>query len=275
MKIEQLAINAISTRHSGLVECLDAYAAAGFKHIEFPLWEVKAYLGEGHTPTDARQLLNERGLDCIGGWETSVQCFGPGDKRKANRQLLLENAQLLGELGGTNMVCGTDGPAEGESCDDPLTALAEGFGKAAELIAPTGVTILLEFNWSPIVKSLRTAAEVARRSRKENVGIIFDPAHYHCTPSKFEQLTPENVATIRHVHVDNMADKPGELSDCNGDRVLPGAGGCLDLKALFGRLEECGYVGYFSIEMFSEELWSLPAEQAAKIMYQSLLTLVD
>ncbi len=275
MKIEPLAINAVSTPPANLVECLDAYAAAGFKHVEFPMGVVTGYLDHNHTPADARKLLDERGMDCIGGWELPVLCFAAEHERKENHQQLLQNARLIADLGGTNMVCGTDGPGEDQSSADPLGRLAQGFAQAADLIVSTGVTICLEFNWSPIVKSFRTAAESARRSDRNNVGVLFDAAHYHCSPSKFEQLTPENVATIRHVHVDIMADKPGELSDCNGDRVLPGQGGCLDLKAIFGHIEKLGYNGYFSIEMFSEELWALPAEQAAKRMYQSLLTLVD
>jgi sugar phosphate isomerase/epimerase len=150
--------------------------------------------------------------------------------------------------------------------------MAAVFGQVADSIADTGVHLLIEFNWSPLVKSLRTAAEVARRAARPNVGVLFDPAHYYCTPTKFDQLTPENVALIRHVHVDDMRDKPAELSNCNSDRVLPGEG-ILDLRALFGRLEQHGYRGLYSIEMFSEELWAMPAEQAAKQMYDSLLPL--
>ena len=58
----------------------------------------------------------------------------------------------------------------------------------------------------------------------------------------------------------------------NSDRVLPGEG-CLDLQQIFGRLEQFGYKGYFSIEMFDEELWAMSAEAAAKRMYDSLLPL--
>ena len=76
------------------------------------------------------------------------------------------------------------------------------------------------------------------------------------------------------MHVDDMRDKPAELSNCNSDRVPPGRG-ILDLHALFGRLEEHGYRGFFSIEMFNEELWAMPAEQAAKRMYDSLLPLCE
>jgi 2-keto-myo-inositol isomerase len=271
VKIEQLAINAVSTTHSGLVECLDAYAAAGFKKVEFPMGLVKDYMKEGNSIEDVKALLDDRGMQCIGGWECQVSCFWEED-REATTAILLENAKLLGALGGTGMVCGTDGPKEGQEFDDVLQPIIDSFAAMADLIADTGVTLLLEFNWSPIVKSIRTGAEVARRTGKDNVRIVFDPAHYHCTPSKFSQLTPENVAMIGHIHVNNMADKPGELCDCNGDRVLPGEG-CLDLPAIFGQIEKCGYTGDFSIEMFTKSLYDLPAAEAAAKMYQSLLPL--
>jgi len=54
--------------------------------------------------------------------------------------------------------------------------------------------------------------------------------------------------------------------------VLPGQG-VLDLPALIGRLEEHGYRGQFSIEMFNADLWALPAAEAARQCYQSLLPL--
>ena len=153
-----------------------------------------------------------------------------------------------------------------------LDGLANGIRAVAGRIAPYGVNILIEFNWSPVVKSLRTASEIVRRSGASNAGVLFDPAHYHCTPTKFDQLTPENVATIKHVHVNDMCDKPGELSNCNDDRELPGKG-ILDLHAIFGRIEELGYRGDFSIEMFNKTLWELPPAEAARQMYESLLPL--
>jgi sugar phosphate isomerase/epimerase len=164
------------------------------------------------------------------------------------------------------------------SAEETIEQLAQAFAKVAREIEATKVNVCIEFNWSPVVKSLRTAAQIARRANEisglQNIGVLFDPAHYHCTPTKFEQLTPENIALIKHVHVDDMADKPGELSDCNGDRVLP-LRGCLDLRALFGAIEGGGYDGYFSIEMFSEELWNMSARDAANKMYQSLLPLCE
>ena len=274
MKRHQLAINSVSTSGDSLEERLDAYGEAGFTNVEFQLGHVKSYLAQGNSAGDARRLLDARGLRCIGGFECGLEAFSPEEQRTKNHALLVENARLIAELGGTNLVLGTDGPAGGNAVPDPLGALADAFAEVAEKIADTGVGLCIEFNWSPLVKSLRTAAEVARRSGARNVGVLFDPAHYHCTPSKFEQITAESVALIRHVHVDDMNDKPGELSNCNSDRALPGDG-CLDLRALFGQIERHGYTGYFSIEMFSDALWALPPREAARQMYESLLPLCD
>ncbi len=274
MKIEQVAINAVSTTHADLIECLDAYAGAGFKHIEFPIPLIKQFLDAGNTLADAKRELDSRGLACVGGFEAAVLCFAAGDELKAGQDYVLNNARILGELGAKTMVVGTDGPPEGEWCENPTPIYAEAFAAMGEIIAPTGVSLCIEFNWSPLIKSFSNAAEVARQSLRDNVGVLFDPCHFHCTPSKLHMLTPENIATIKHVHVDNMPDKPGELC-CDGDRVLPGdPAGCMDLAAMFARFDECGYAGYYSIEMFHEGLWAMPAADAAKKMYDAMLTLV-
>lgn len=270
MKKEQLAINSVSTK-GDFEETLAGYREAGFQKVEFTLGQVKQYLTEGHTPADVRASLDRYELQCIGGFECALECFS--DNAKSNQDRHVENAKLLAALGGTNMVVGTDGPKSGASID-ALDGLADGIRSVAERIAEYGVSILIEFNWGPVVKSFRTAAEIVRRSGAKNAGVLFDPAHYHCTPTKFDQLTPENVATIKHVHVDDMRDKPGELSNCNSDRELPGDG-ILDLRALFGRIEELGYRGDFSIEMFSDKLWALPPGEAARLMYSSLVPLCE
>lgn len=270
MKIEQLAINSVST--SGTVEeKLEAYSAAGFSNVEFALGQVHEWLNEGHTISDLRALLQEHKLQCIGGFETGLQAFGDEESNTRNHAHIIDNARLISELEGTILVVGTDGPGDGSTLE-PIAILSQAFAEVATQIEPFGVTLCIEFNWSPIVKSLRTAAQIARLSGASNVGVLFDPAHYHCTPTKFEELNAHNVVWIKHVHVDDMCDKPGELSNCNSDRVLPGEG-CLNLTAIFGAIERHGYAGYFSIEMFSDELWNLSPHEATARMYTSLLPL--
>jgi len=272
MEKSQIAINSVSTGDRQLEEIIPAYAEAGFRNVEFPLGQVKDYLQRAHTIPEINQLLEKHDMRCIGGFEGVLQCFSP--KRADNHAQVIDNARLFADLGGTNLVVGTDGPPHPVAPDDLVAQIATVFAELAEKIHETGVTLCLEFNWSPIVKSVRTACDVARRSQMDNVGVVFDPAHYHCTPSKLDQLNAANVPFIRHVHVNDMRDKPGELSNCNTDRLLPGHG-CLDLNRIFGEIEKHGYLGYFSIEMFNEELRAMPVQKAATLMYESMKQLCD
>lgn len=271
MKTTQLAINSVSTRHKDLVEALDAYASAGFRNVEFVLSHVKDWLAQGHTRDDVRALLTARDLRAIGGFEKALECFSTPESQRADQEAQVANATLLHDLGGGTLVVGADGPPQPGK--DPMAALDTVAGALADLARRTegmDVTLALEFNWGPLVKSLQSAALVAARVNHPRVGVLFDPAHYYTTPTKLEHITAETVRWIKHVHLNDMRDKPGDLSNCNSDRVLPGEG-ILDLQALIGALEKYGYDGYFSIEMFNEDLWQLPAAETAQRCYKSLL----
>jgi 4-hydroxyphenylpyruvate dioxygenase len=139
------------------------------------------------------------------------------------------------------------------------------------LASAVDLTLCLEFNWSPVIRSLRSASLVADAAGA-GVGVVFDPAHYHCTPTRASDITEETVEDIAHVHVNDMPDWPGDLCDCNDDRVLPGQGH-LDLTSLFSQLEAAGYDGYYSIELFDDELRTMPPTDAGQKMYEHLMPL--
>lgn len=269
----RFAINSVSTGCEALEPTLAAYAEAGFDNVEFQLGHVYDYLDKGHEPSEVRALLDRHGLECIGGFQAIVRCFGDRNQLLEDNDQIIRNAELLGELGADVMVVGTDGP-ETEDPSDLIASLAARLDRVADAIRSTGITLCVEFNWSPVIRSLWTAAEIVRRCSAENIAVLFDPAHYHCTPTKLRELDAANVETIGHVHVDDMAAIPGDLSDCNADRRLPG-NGHLDLRSLFTPIEDHGYTGYYSIELFDDELASRPIEESAKRLFDSLSGLRD
>jgi sugar phosphate isomerase/epimerase len=212
-------------------------------------------------------------LRCIGGFEGGVQVVG-GEEKAANLDAIVENARLLSELGeNSTLVGGCDCNVSLHELPDAVETLAKVFGNTALEIEPLGVTLAIEFNWGPI-KSLPLAAEIARRSDRLISAFFSIRLIIIARPPNLKTSTRRSVPFIKHVHVDDMNGKPAELSNCNSDRALPGAG-VLDLPAIFGAIEQHGYNGYFSIEMFSDELWALPASEAAQQMYGSLLPLCD
>jgi len=266
MNADQLAINTTSTEPEDLPAALAAYAEAGFAGVEFNARHVRGYLDDGNRVADLRALLDRHGLDCVGGVGGALACFG--DDPVADNEDVVENADLVAALGGDVVVVGTDGPG-GSPGPAVLDEYAAAVGAVATAVEPT---VCVEFNWGPTLRTMGAAAEVARRADTD-IRTLFDPAHYHCTPTKFEELTDENVATLGHVHVNDVPAIPGEFTRVNEDRVPPGEGH-LDLDAIFGRIEAGGYDGYFSVELFDDDLRALPEDEAARHLYEATATLL-
>src|SRR5581483_3428188 len=111
MKLEQIAINSVSTKPAPLGEMLAAYEAAGFRNVEFPLGQIYDYVKEGHSIGDVKALLARHKLRSIGGFLGGVIAFD--DKiRDENHKAVIDWMKTIDELGGGILVCGSDGPTE-------------------------------------------------------------------------------------------------------------------------------------------------------------------
>ncbi|MGH3089274.1 MAG: sugar phosphate isomerase/epimerase family protein [Rubrobacteraceae bacterium] len=272
MKAGQLAINSQCTFHRNLEEALDAYAAAGFRNVEPHLNLVKDWLDDGHTVEETRELFEDRDLRVVASSQLKVAGFGSPDARISNLKANAENVRLIRELGADKMIVGADGPEQNSV--GALDAVARAMRNLADVTEDIGVDVAIEFNWSPIVKSLQSATRVAEIADHPRVGVLFDTAHYHVTPTKLSDINEESARWIKHVHLNDMPDTPADLTHRDFDRVLPGEG-VLDLPEIIAALEGGGYEGYFSIEMFNAGLWGLPVEEAARRCYESLLPLCE
>jgi 2-keto-myo-inositol isomerase len=272
MKAEQLAIHSLSTSHRNLEEALDAYAAAGFRYVEPYLPLVKAWMEDGHTMEQTLKLFDSYGLRVIASSELAVECFHASDVLLPNLRANAENARLIGELGGSAMIVHTDGPEQVTA--GSLDPIARALLDLAEVTEDVGVDIAVEFNASPVVKSLQSAVRVAEKADHPRVGVLFDTAHYHVTPTKLADINEDSVKWIKHVHLNDMPDIPADLAHRDFDRVLPGEG-VLDLPEIISALERGGYEGYFAIELFNADLWALPAKETARRCYESLLPLCE
>ncbi|MDB6167207.1 MAG: Sugar phosphate isomerase/epimerase [Verrucomicrobia bacterium] len=272
MDLNRLGLNTVSLKFTHLEEVAAGCAAAGFRAIECPLDQIRGELKKGMTVPQARAIIHGHGLTVSGGFNQNLVGLGTPAEIATSRDEHVRNAELIAALGGTMMVVGTDyinWPAAKE-VPDVIGRMAEAAREVADRIRPLNVTIAIEFNWG-MVKTLLATVEIARRSGAANVGVLFDPAHFHSTSTKTEHITAETVRYLRHVHVDNMPASPAETTDCNTARLLPGdPAGCYDLVDLFGRFERLGYRGSYAIEMFNAELWSLPPAAAAKRMFDAM-----
>src|ERR687898_1642971 len=162
MKSEQLAIHSLSTSHRNLEEALDAYTAAGFRNMEPYLPLVKAWMEDGHTVEQTRELFDSYDLRLIASSELAVECFHASDVLLPNLRANTENARLIADLGGSAMIVHTDGPEQVTA--GSLDPIARALLDLAEATEDLDVNIAVEFNASPVVKSLQSGVRMAQKA---------------------------------------------------------------------------------------------------------------
>jgi len=95
-----------------------------------------------------------------------------------------------------------------------------------------------------------------------NVGLLVDCFHLHAAGEPMDVIRRIPADKIVLVHLNDAPT--GRLEEVeDGKRVLPGEG-VIDLKQFFAELNAVGYRGPISLEVFSEKLKALPAEEAAR-----------
>ena len=103
---------------------------------------------------------------------------------------------------------------------------------------------------------------------KDNLGLVLDSFQWYAAEETIDNivaLTPEQIV---HMHLADAPNKPVN-EQVDSDRLLPGEG-VIDLGGFLGALMTIGYSGFAAVEVFSEELKGLGAEEAASRAAASL-----
>lgn len=151
-----------------------------------------------------------------------------------------------------------------DSCIEVLKELSD-------LAEPYGVKIALEFVGHPqcTVNTFDQAYDIVEAVDRENVGLVLDAFHFHAMGSDLEDLKKADGSKIFIFHIDDTEDFPiGFLTD--EDRVWPGLG-TIDLESILTILNEKGYSGPASVEIFRPEYYQLDPEEAIKIAKETTL----
>jgi sugar phosphate isomerase/epimerase len=258
-------LNTSTIRPASLVTKIEAAATAGFRAIEPWNDDVDAHLAAGGTIEEIQALLRRHGLTV----PSMIAIMGfvgndePGrDARLAEARRRMLQAKALGSpfivasppLGRTDLArCGAD------------------YAELLELGREVGLRPAMEFlGFVDQVNSIAVAREIMERSGDPTATIVIDWFHMVRGDGRdtlFEDLRALRAEQIAIVHLDDVPyQKPfPEMTD--GDRVYPGDGD-IPVDALFAVLEEIGYAGPVSLELFNEELWAQDPFTVTRTGYQ-------
>jgi 2-keto-myo-inositol isomerase len=118
----------------------------------------------------------------------------------------------------------------------------------------------LGFGWCS-VRTPRGAQEIIQKTGRDNVGMVFDAAHFYAGGgllSEIERLDPNSIYMY---HLDDLEDTCKEACT-DGTRFLPGSG-VIPLDEICARLEGIGYDGPCTVETFRPEYWEWDPIQLA------------
>jgi len=266
----RLCINQVTLGECDFQEAVAACSQAGFCAIELWLPHVEGYLAAGHSIADARTVLGDHGTVAVGACFVSGLLGSEGDAKREAFDVAKARFELCCELGVGTIACVGDGPWDGEP--DTYAHVAERAREIGDLAASFGLMVGIEFIAGfPFLGTLATAARLIAEADHPHVGVLLDAYHFHAGRSTMADFDTLNSTGIAFVHVNDAADKPRDaLRD--GDRVLPGAG-AMPLSELIARTAASGYDGYYSLELFNEQLWALGPAEAARQAYQACQTL--
>jgi 2-keto-myo-inositol isomerase len=100
---------------------------------------------------------------------------------------------------------------------------------------------------------LNAARTIVDEAAEPNVGLVIDAFHFHVGGSRIADLDGLDRSSVFIIHLDDA--EPGEPAGLtDAQRVLPGEG-VIPLKALVRGVEETGFDGFYSLELFRPEYW--------------------
>ena len=254
----------------GLIEKLQAIAAAGFRGVEIFESDLLSYNG---TPADVAKEMADLGLKAI-----TFQPFRdfegmPEPQRTRTFDRAERKFDLMQEIGcDLLMVCSNVSP---ESLGGVDRAAAD-FHALGERAAKRGLRVGFEaLAWGRHINDYRDAWEVVRRADHPAIGLVLDTFHI-C--ARKTDLKPLHAIPRDRIFLVQLADAPwldmDVLSWSRHFRCFPGQGD-MPLVEFMEALMVTGYDGEFSLEIFNDQFRAGSPRSVAIDGQRSLIYLMD
>ena len=273
----KIALHQITSMKASFEDDMKGYRDAGWSSFELFLNKANNYINDKGRGTFIK-TVKESGLNPIMCSDHFIVSFGTKEKIEANEKEFAEKMNLLEALGCPAIIFGADSPIplEGQKNDNSekglklrdelyrknLSIFAEQTAKLGRIAKKSGVTLALELNYCGMCKSISTAGEFVKLVNLDNVGLLFDFAHFAHTYSRLSDLDALN-GKIVAAHLNDLRDAPPEIRDVNMDRVIPGDG-ILPLNEWMKKIESLGFKTPYSVEIFCQDLWQKDSFTIAK-----------
>ncbi len=256
-----------------LVEEIDIVAQAGYQAIEPWISEIEAYVEQGGSLPDLKKRIADCGLtveSAIGFAEWIVD-------DDARRFKALEQARhemdLVQQIGGKRIAAPAAGATDVTDID--YLKVAERYRALLSLGDHIGVVPQVEvWGFSKTLNRLGQAVLVAVESRHPQACVLPDVYHLYKGGSDFTGLALLNGTAIQVFHMNDYPDSPPRAAINDSDRVYPGDG-IAPLPKILRTLQDIGFNGHLSIELFNPAYWKQDPQMVARTALDKLKAVVQ
>lgn len=252
MREPKFSVAQITTIDQTYEQDLATYREAGAEGIG--IWEFKLPAGSDRDSVARLRDSGLRATTCIPAvvsiWP--IPFPGPADPRE-RVDALCEAVRRLASFEPEVVLCVTGRPPD----TDPSEArrvVVDGLREVAKVAGDYGITIGLEplhrnlyRDWT-IVGTIPETVELIEEIGEPNVGVVFDVYHLWDTDNLLADVVAYGDRILPSVHMCDWRNPPRN----DFDRALPGEGDA-DLPGILGALEAGGVVGWFELEIFSDD----------------------
>jgi len=160
--------------------------------------------------------------------------------------------------------------------------LARDLSKLATLAVPLGVRIAYEaLSWGKHVNEFTQAWDIVMRADRANLGLALDSFHMLATKTGVDELDlvdPEKIFLVQLADFmwRELPSREERINTARHFRVFPGEGvHGAEVAELVRRLDDMGYRGDFSFEVFNDDYTQLPGPFVAARARASVKWLTD
>lgn len=234
-------------------------AKAGFHALEPWISELDDHVKAGGSLEDLGKRIRDLGLTV----ESAIGFFDWVVDDEARRRKGLEearrNMELVRRIGGARLAAPPVGATEQRDLD--LNRAAERYRALLELGEAMGVVPQVEvWGFSRSLGTLAEAAHVAIASAHPQACILADVYHLYKGGSGFQGLKLLGKNAMHVIHLNDYPASPSRDKINDADRVYPGDG-VAPLQQIFWDLNQIGFRGMLSIELFNRSYWEANAER--------------
>lgn len=256
--LSRLSLNQISTDKYSLQETVEVCARHGIRWLG--AWRHKIQ----ESPTKAGQLIEDVGL------KVSSLCRGgmfPAASSEERRARIEDNFRAIDEAValGTDLLVLVNGPAPDRDLDGAREMVKEGMDAIQTYAQRCGVRLGIEplhpmfAGDRSVIVTLEQANDLAECFDPKWVGVIIDVYHVWWDPNVYREICRCGNRIFGYHVSDWLVPSPGMLMG----RGLMGQG-VIEIQRLRKAVETAGYAGPIEVEIFNEQLWQTPIEDAVR-----------